>query len=326
MRRFWGFKWKISGIMVVAGIVLSVLGYIFGADVNGLYYDRFALRRSKEKTEVLAREYDEIDNIDIEVVFADIEFVVSGAYKLEITGYLDEWQLEDSGQSIKISQKAKNRRMMFGFRGESEKVVVYLPDSCNLDNVVVKTGSGEIRIGGFNASLVDINNTFGDVVAFNINSGFLSVKLNSGDFSGSDISSPSFFYSSQFGDSHFADINAETFECVSNSGSISLERCEVLDITIRNTFGDTIANNLASGMAEIEARSGNVDIVGDMEGQTTITSMFGDVKISLAKPMDDYSYDINTDFGDIAIGSDRFGSNSKNQLHQAPARDQLASY
>jgi len=322
--------WIIILIITLTGLMLSIIGIATGAN-RTLYLDKTGVHISGSTVSIVEESnLEAFREIYVDVSFSDIEILRSDTFGIELYGENVEWDwtLEedhDNYRILKITDTGELRVPILHFDFDQKQqnfVKIYLPENLTNDNkpyvVDLKTGSGNIRLGGFNLTGVKISNSFGNVDIETMVVGGMFIDLKSGNFNGSNLLVSNFKYSNQFGDGHFESVRVMHFTAESNSGDLHFTQCEfgidygdwereadapVMKIT--SGFGNINARDLISWEANIEAGSGNINIAGEFFYKTVIESRFGDVKLTTSRGKDEYSLDVSVKFGNITINGER---------------------
>ena len=324
--------WKVAIILIATGLLLSSIGLALGAS-RWVYWDKQGshIVEISEEKRITMLDLERIDNIDINARFSDVEFITSDKYGIDIRYYDEDvsWSLDNGNLKIRSTVQTGNRNynkrffdVNLNFDNPQSYVKVYLPADVRLGTVSVQADSGHIKIGGFRAVEVQLNNSFGNLDIYSITCDKLQIKMDSGEFSGQDLSvSGDIVHKNNFGSSRFETIEAKNFRLDSDSGDVTLNGCRVESIDIKNYFGSITAHNLVSFNTDVDANSAEINISGDFSGRTNINNSFGDIRFTTAKAREDYTYEIYTDFGDVTIDNNRLnggvqgGNSSTNSLY-----------
>jgi len=304
--------WRVILIAIAAGIILSILGLSMGAS-NSLYLDRRGVHTTGNViSHIKEPDLESFNSIYIESGFCDVEFINSDNYGIDLYGNNMEWSWSIDEGMLKITHNDSARlQINFGFMSfERNYAKVYFPANTVFRSVTIKSSSGDVKIGGYEAHEQDISNAFGDVEMSNIYGSNIKVELNSGNFKGTSIDTQILTYNNRFGDGRFQSVNASYLITDSNSGNISLIDCVFDDMNLKNSFGDITARNVTSAKSMLRVNSGDIKIAGDFTGSTVIHADFGDIRFSTSLAREDYSYDISVRFGDITFDGDRMRNSS----------------
>jgi len=294
--------WKIIIIVIIVGMILSTVGFVTGAS-RVLYFNRTGISVSGgEISQITEMNLEQFRSVSVDIGFSDVEFVKSDKFGIDLYGMDMEWlwSLEDGKLNITHNRSNQLHVVNLNFVTTGRNYVkIFLPADTELENVTIKTSSGDIKIGSFSADKVDVKSSFGDAVLSNITSNNLQAELNSGDFTGTNINTGQFTFISRFGYGQFHSVTANSFKAESSSGDMRITGCAFGEINATNRFGDIIASGFASSKTNIIASSGDVKITGDLSGETIVRTEFGDTKLTLSREKNDYSYEISVRFGDI---------------------------
>jgi len=306
--------WKIIIILVIVGLILASIGLITGAS-RTLYLDKKGVHIGSDSLSVVMEsDLAPVHSIYIDVRFSDVEFVNSNEftgsemYGIDLVGKDMEWlwTLENGVLSIACNRSVKLQILSFDFfDGYRDRVRIILPSNVELDVVSIKTGSGNINIGGFQANRTEINNSFGNVDINSITSSNMQLELSSGRFTGLSLNTQSLIFNNRFGNSLFQALVADSIQAESSSGDMAFRNCEFGYAEISNSFGKINATGMVSSDSTITAKSGDININGDLTGNTVIHSDFGNVDLTLPYSKTNYSYNISVSFGKITFDGER---------------------
>ena len=284
---------KIFLIAIIFMIIVGLIGFMALAITRGLDW-------SKNNHDILVRReefsFEEIENLNFDIVSADITFYESADNKIIVEQYSD---VELKSHELFTSELAKNTLSIkdgksknsffifsFGFTGWSYKV--YIPSDYR-GNLDVKSISGEVDV---TYPIVGMNN--------------VKIDLTSGDFNATRID------------------GAGSFEIKTISGEIDFEHIKAYSVSMKTTSGDINGQYLGSynnqeGKVNIDSVSGEVEIdtvtgilecettSGDIiinkyeiEGNTKIKSISGEVIIGISSGTG-YEIKTKTISGDVRL-------------------------
>ena len=321
--------WKVVIIAFIVGLLLVLAGIFSGASLGGFYLDKAGVHindNAEEVTKINETNIGEVADIDVVVNYSDVEFVAADAFGIDIRGYGAgwNWALENGVLRIRQDEQFRMNFMVINMDMRKSYVRILCPKDAELGSVSVKTDSGDIKIGGFGAKDVNIQNSFGNVELNAVTSGGnLLVEMDSGRFTAADINAGTFTYNNNFGEGALGAIRADTLTTDCDSGNITLRDCVVGELKMDMDFGKTTATGIYSSKTTIDANSGEVDIEGEFSGVTAIKSDFGAVKLTTSKPKDSYAYDIKTDFGSVTFDGDRRGNSTSSKSGDPSSPDIL---
>ncbi|KPN95346.1 DUF4097 family beta strand repeat-containing protein [Lysinibacillus sp. ZYM-1] len=164
-------------------------------------------------------------------------------------------------------------------------------------------------------------------VSYHVEDGTLRIetkakKKNSFQFGLASFSSPSIklyvptdtkletiVIDSEFGDTSLSGLHYQQLTLIQNYGDITFNDITGEKTEITQDFGDLTFKQYASNGVNIESQHGDIDIVGTLNGSSTITSSFGDATFHLQNNQSDLGYEVKTSFGDITInGTEQSGT------------------
>ena len=176
--------WRIIIISIIAGIVLSVLGFILGAG-RTLYLDRAGFHVSGgESTQISEHNLPSFRYISIDGGIGDVELVQSDNYGIDINSHETEWFYNIENETLVISHTRNQRVQIMNFdflSAERNYARVYIPADAILETVAIQTSSGYINAGNFQAKSVEVNSSTGRVQLYNLVGDNLKVSTTSGD-------------------------------------------------------------------------------------------------------------------------------------------------
>ncbi|MCL2820483.1 MAG: DUF4097 domain-containing protein [Oscillospiraceae bacterium] len=301
--------WKIIIVSIVVGIIVSIIGLTLGAS-RSLYVDRTGVHITGSGiSSVIEPNLTPFKDIYIDAGFSDIEFINSDTFGIELYGNNMEWTWSHENGVLNITHEKGSRIqiLQFGFNSAAQNYVrIHLPAYADLDIVNVKTGSGKITMGEFNARSLEINNTFGNVDINNITvSESMQIDLNSGRFTALSLEANNLIYNNRFGDGRFQDVKAKSIRAEANSGDLQFTNCEFGSALILNSFGKVTATGLITSNPNIRVNSGDINISGDISGEIIIHNEFGSIKLTTSGEKINYSYEISVKFGRLTFDGER---------------------
>jgi DUF4097 and DUF4098 domain-containing protein YvlB len=302
--------WRVVIILIVAGLILSLLGVALGAN-RWIYWDKrgsHIVDKSEEKR-ITKLDLEQIDNIDIDSKFSDVEFITSDKYGIDICYYDEDvsWSLDNGNLKIRFSVQASYRNFSnrffdinLSFDYPRNYIKVYLPADVRFGTVSVQADSGDMKIGDFHAGEVKINNSYGNTDVNSITCDKLQVELNTSGFTGNKLSvSGDIEYKNSFGLSKFESIDARDFKLDSNSGDVTVNDCDVNGFDINNSFGSIDTYSITCDKLQIKTNS--CDFSGkdlSVSGDIIYKNKFGASKFETIAAK---NFLIDIDSGDLTV-------------------------
>ena len=110
------------------------------------------------------------------------------------------------------------------------------------------------------------------------------------------------------GDIAINGIQAQNLDLESDVGDIYLEKCAFANTSIVDIVGDVDISNCELGDTSGESDVGDIDIKNCTFKNIELEASTGDVSVFVSHNLDGYSFDLNTDFGDIEVNEDESGN------------------
>jgi len=283
--------YKLAVILIALGLALTALGTVLGAG-RGVYINKSGVHVLKNSKNAEARKISErhknifFDNINITAKSADIKFVKSDNYGVEITYYDDFYELVyDIGETEDglLNINFKERGVYFfswNLSQNKSSVLVYLPESAFIDKVTVTTNSGDINLSGFSASDITARTSSGNLDINNVSTVRMSVNTSSGDI-------------------YINDVSADNMGVNVSSGNINFDSVSAVHMSVKTSSGDVTAGGLYTSGLSVTASSGNIKLNGGFKGESKIRVSSGDVKIVTSESVDSYSCVLSVSSGRI---------------------------
>lgn len=265
-------KKKISLIatsLLIVGGVMTTIGLMCGG-FNSVIASKDGLKiYDKDSIVNETKELESFKDISIDMDFGNIEIVKSDKYAIEIqyNSVSDDVDYSvENGKLIVKNNKGSigfNIGFNFGFTLGGNRAKIYVPQDAKLENVVINSKAGDIKVDGIDMVTSKIDCDFGRVEVRNI--------------------------------------NANQMEIESKSGDVNLNNIKAEKLTMSVDFGDIDANGLVTNGIVVNAKSGEVDLDGELKGNNVIDCDFGDINVNTSLAQTDYSYNLDMDFGSSKI-------------------------
>jgi len=303
--------WMIIAGVATVGIILAVVGIVFGGNLNGSYFDIHGFHvYSGEYTLIEERNISAISDIDIDILEIDVEIVEADDYGYELYSRKESvfsTSYEDGRFVVEQSRAFRDFHLslfQFDFLTRKEYLRIYLPLDAQLNtarirnssgrlkvsrlrcnNLYVHHGSGGVRINDVEAAAaVDIRNSSGSIHIDNLQCNNLRVQESSGSMNISNLKVDDFVNIT--GSSSSMRINyveCKDFYIRQSSGNVYIHNIEANNVTGINGSGDIELGNgkatnfsftLSSGKLHAsEMESGNLQ-VEIMSGNTRVSGIF----------------------------------------------------
>jgi hypothetical protein len=279
---------RISVIFIFAGIILVAIGWFMGArgllyvDSAGIHVQRFDDNAAYEPTlaqntppaanagslsegtgtEIHETNIDPFTNVKIDVQYADIELIASGAYGIEASlpaAVGASWQVQDN--TLTFSATAARDTAYLGT--SNNYIKVYYPTGAQLDKIDFSTNAGNITLKGHSMRSLQINGNMGDI--------------------------------------RLSDIQTDETLVKTNAGSVVLADTVSAKVEISTDYGDIEADNLTAQQTAIHASAGSIGLSGNLTGSIEIDVELGDIAFATTASESSFSYALETSLGDIRL-------------------------
>ena len=309
--------WKVVVISIILGIALMIVGFMSGArsgvsfgrggvilgemplrDVPHTIASHFGLHNdhndriphdawqtSGARSSVMLS--DEITSININVVSANIEFVVSDNFMLEIidnnqAGAPIRYAID--GSVLEITQGTGRNRWSFGFGfTPASRITVFVPRDMEFDMVNARTVSGRIDMES-----VDCR---GRLIVSTVSGG---ITLNNS--------------------------TAESMSINATSGIVRINNATADDMAISVISGRTEADRIRASGLNVDSISGSVTIRGELTGQTRIDTTSGAVHLTVQTNGERYQKDLSVLSGNINVNGQRVQGRSFSNMEHSDNR------
>lgn len=143
------------------------------------------------------------------------------------------------------------------------------------------------------------------------------ISLSSGSSKISDFQTSNLEFSNSYGDSTFTNINTgeklfltdmnyEDVNISMSSGKLKITNLKISNVDISNSYGDVILDKVIADKLRSSLSSGNLDISEADLKKIDLDNSYGDVTLELIGSDTDYSLDLNTSYGEIRIGNNKY--------------------
>lgn len=249
----------IAVMILLLGVTLFTIGYIKEPQLE---VGSLGLKLSEG-----SQKLEELKNLEIEVVDADIYLTTGSDYSItyRLNQKEDIENFKQVGDTLNFKTKIHGR---LGFYHDDWQVVITIPADVKLENVRLKTISGDIISNISNINNLELHSVSGDIKLKETKTSDLKVKTTSGDIEFNN-SHENVFLDSISGDIEFnGDIaNALTIKTISSD--IELDFNHAVDIETKG-LADVEINGLivkkayddphASALITIDVVSGDIEI------------------------------------------------------------------
>ena len=307
---------KIALSFLLIGAVLMGLGYVLGGS-KAIFYNGNGINISNSNDMVTERKaIDDFKNINICANYSEVKIEKGDKYEIE-TIYNKEYgdiSCEVSDNTLIVNENSKKNRSFnisfFNFKeiNNRNKITIYVPDGTELEYLEGNIDAGDMTVNSINPKDINIECDYGEVELGDINCTNMKVHNKSGDIQIYNINSDEVVTTSNYGDVEINNIQSKSFTCDLDAGQMKFGNLSIEKAAITNSFGDIIGKNLLSNGTDIVSQSGTIDISGTLKGKNVIDCEFGDVDIESSLSENDYSYNLDTNFGECTVNGKERGN------------------
>lgn len=176
-------------------------------------------------------------------------------------------------------------------------------------NATIIMDSGNLQVASFADGDITVENEYGNVELEDVKAGQIKVKANSGNLEATEIAADFLSVKDEYGDISLQNINTNGVNLTADSGKIFLENVETKDVTVYSEYGDVDGKKVKTGSLSGELNSGNCNIRELDVKSVDVKSDYGNVKLKLTTKLTNYSYDLETEYGEISLGKKKMGEN-----------------
>ena len=185
----------IFAVMLVVGIGLMTAGILTGGATN-MYID-FKKHVISDKPNNMIKdelELDDLDSIDLEVAYCDVNIITGDSYKVEYAVYDNskvDSDYDEAAKTYKFKQKQDDDRLLTVFGNPEENqtphITITVPEGAKLSDISVKCAYGDIEINGIDSKAVTYDLAHGDVSMSNVIHDDITIDDAYGDIKGSEM-------------------------------------------------------------------------------------------------------------------------------------------
>lgn len=306
-------------LIVVTITVLSGCGTHVNNRVSNSLEKSDAREFNIEKTIV-----DPIKRIDISASTADIKLIEDDNYYVEINYYY--WEKEPN-------YKEKDGVIEFDDSGifpesysinfdMNNYVKVYIPKDTKLDEICIRTASGDVSLKDFLADTLEMQVAYGDLSIVNASVQKASINMTSGNGDIQDFNVQNFELTDSYGNITLKNINSSNItdtidlkqsdmEISLSSGTCTVKNLASNTLEINNSYGDITCKGLAVAEYNSNVSSGDLNIAESILDNVDIRNSYGNATLLLAGKEEDYELKLDTSYGEIDVNNKSYDSSLK---------------
>lgn len=266
----------ISCILMGAGIILAGIGFAIGGIPGISFTGKGISSASTSENYAFAKtELSDFHNISIDISsMADIrlmpsadehfyvEYLLDGVYNEPRCEVADDtFYLEQTGASASLISFGTGFYMTDA--GKEPYCTLYVPEGTVFHNVTVNNDSGNFRAESIEADNTELHLNFGNLTMEDCSFEKLVIEADSGDITAANVLADTLTVSNNFGDSTFENFTGKKVTADIDSGDFYMEARKLDSFTGENDFGNTT--------------------------------------LLLPDTLEEYTFDVSTDFGSITL-------------------------
>lgn len=257
-----------AGALLAVGIIVGGIGFMMGG-ATGFYLDQNGFHAAKKGTETKVIELEPFQNVEVNLKSASIELIKSDhnavEYQLMQPDSLDTCKVQN--RTLIINQKHQLFLSFFYF-DFGNFVKIYYKDDSILQNIQLKTTSGQVRAQDMQGKNITLTSVSGSVKALNIKGDRLVLK--------------------------------------SSSGRIHAERVDISDMAASTISGRIEMLDMKTKKLETSTTSGSIQLKGSFEGISNVHSTSGSVTFDNALLQNQCNYKLKSMSGSIRVNDEAF--------------------
>ncbi len=308
-----------------AALLLLACTFLCGCGFSYVINSANQLDREDAKEFILDKtEVASITNIEIHSRIADVEFLQSDSFAVEIDYlYWDrepEYEMKDGKLYFDDSDSfPESYSINFNLHN---LIRVYLPKDSAMKYVSIIDASGDVDITGFVTEELDVKLSYGDLTLKEAGASAAEIILSSGTSRVSDFNVGTLDYINSYGNAKFTNINSGEFslpkgavseECniSMSSGKVDIDGMYSPYIDIHNSYGDVTCDQLQADTAEFNLSSGDLLVQQGNINEAEVENSYGDVTMKLSGPSSDYALDLDTSYGKVKVDGNTYEEHVK---------------
>ena len=301
-------------VLIAVGIGLLISGFILGGRKGfALDYGNKKIRYANEGIETGELELEKFDEAEISIPYASLEIVEGDSWKLEYTKSNDyDLTAEVKNGKFTLNYRTQPRELHFNiFYFESEQSFkLYVPKGTVLKKADIDQESGRFAMSGVDVNDFKLHNEYGSVSIENMKSENTDIEAQSGSAKLTNVETDKLKLYDEYGSIHFTDVTAKEAEVKAESGSVKMENVTTDDMYLKDEYGSITLDNVKSDKARLELSSGSLKTLGFESSDIDVKSEYGSVDLELKGQKEEFSYDLETEYGSIKIDGEN--PNKKN--------------
>lgn len=316
--------WLICGGAILVGVILCMIGFCCGGAKPVSVGQNGIVIRSNTKHTTQDLNLNAFQSLDMNIQNADIEFVASDKYGIEICYYGDEnlirYSIENNTLKVTDGSKDQIHLIDLNFLYQNNVIKIYMPQKAVLENVKIANSCGNLHINGFSAQKTDISCSSGDVTMWDVSSKSLKIMNNCGGIDMRSITSDTMWVKTSAGNITMKDLTSSNTDTFNDCGNVTVNSSKLGNATFENHAGNIDALRITTTQLDAKNKCGNMKFDGELGGKSTLDDKSGNIDFATSLSDKDYEYNLSTNCGNIKVnGTDhaahiKESSNAANNL------------
>ena len=297
---------KTAKVWLIVAVALVFLGSIFFVGVMSMSKWDFKKLSTVEYVTITYETNEDFNNIFLDTMTADIEFVISDNTKTVVECYDNKYvthsvAVEDGVFKVKSIDNRKWYQHI-GINMDSPKITVKLPKT-DYASLIVNSTTSDVTIGEkfkfektevlittgdikFEASVTDnikLKTTTGDILLQNATAQEVDIKVTTGDVVLKNTQCRNLIINGTTGEARLTNVIAkEKIYVKRGSGDITLNDCDAKELSLNTTTGDITGSLLSDKVFTVKSTTGDINVPNTTNGgKCEINVTTGEVDIKL---------------------------------------------
>lgn len=319
----------ICAIVAVAGFVLAGIGIAMGGIVYGFQIDAQGIRvyapqlEQKKQSETNSWQLNKepleaFDRMEIDVEYADIHVERTDSDQYTLSCNLPDQgrlinEVKDGKLTIKQKDDASHRigymnLMWFSIGNnridskEKEYITICLPRHAALTDILLGTESGDVTCDNIDTDSLKVKAEYGDVDLAHMEAGEMEIRLDSGELQMEQVSGNACTVWNEYGKAVFDQVALKgDLSVTMESGNLEFCDTDMRNLNLKSEYGDVKSRQSSFADIRMDMECGDCQMQDISFDNCRIHSAYGDVELELQKAGTDYSYALDTEYGNIKV-------------------------
>lgn len=279
MKKFFTWGW----IVLILGILLLGVGVVMHGN-KAVTFDNW--KPSTVHNTKLKKEYSKIgkfNSIDVTTTEADLTIVKGDSYAVEYDGktkHKPSVEVENQRLIIKQKESTFNEFHLSFYYNEhsedTEKITITVPQKVSLNDIKVKTDSGNVTVNDQGTASLGISSVDGDLTLNNVTASKANFALQEGDLIADNVGFNAGKISQTDGDLTMKASKLNQVEVQNRGGDVSYTDVDLINGGLKMQDGDFSANQISiNGGYDVDNSSGDNTVVNAQAGGYHLTTSDG---------------------------------------------------